>query len=301
MSDTTSTPHGAGVIHDLAYRRYEGARRAPGWRVLVIARYALITQWRQRGVRLSLLAALLFAVIAAAAGGVKWGFTSMMEREAQGAGDALRALLSGDGEAAVWAMRMQFLPSLLLVLQCGAPAISADLNAGAFQFHFSRPVTVPQYLAGRMISATLWAAVASVSTLLLLCGVRAGVSGRAVEMAAVFAKALLPTLLRAAALGALSLGVSSLSRRRGIAQAAFLALVMGTMIAGSILAAATDRRWLAAVDLSGSTATLLGQVLGDGRLHGASAMVPGLSAVAWCALPLALAAWRLSRAEVVRG
>ncbi len=75
MSNTTPTPHGAGVIHDLAYRRYEGARRAPGWRVLVIARYALITQWRQRGVRLSLLAALLFAVIAAAAGGVKWGFT----------------------------------------------------------------------------------------------------------------------------------------------------------------------------------------------------------------------------------
>jgi ABC-type transport system involved in multi-copper enzyme maturation permease subunit len=298
MTQTTPTPHGAGVIHDLAYRRYEGARRAPAWRVLVIARYALITQWRQRGVRLSLLAALLFAVIAAAAGGVKWGFTSMMEREAQGAAGAL---LSGDGEAAVWAMRMQFLPSLLLVLQCGAPAISADLNAGAFQFHFSRPVTVAQYLAGRMISATLWAAVASVSTLLLLCGVRAGVSGRAVEMAAVFAKALLPTLLRAAALGALSLGVSSLSRRRGIAQAMFLALVIGTMLAGSILAAATDRRWLAGLDLSGGTAMLLGQVLGDGRLQGASAMVPGLSTLAWCALPLAVAAWRLSRAEVVRG
>jgi ABC-type transport system involved in multi-copper enzyme maturation permease subunit len=299
MTNTTPTPHGAGVIHDLAYRRYAGARRAPAWRVLVIARYALITQWRQRGVRLSLLAALLFAVIAAAAGGVKWGFTSMMERE--GAGDALRALVSGDGEAAVWAMRMQFLPSLLLVLQCGAPAISADLNAGAFQFHFSRPVTVAQYLAGRMISATLWAAVASVSTLLLLCGVRAGVSGRAVEMAAVFAKALLPTVLRAAALGALSLGVSSLSRQRGIAQAMFLALVIGTMLAGSILAAATERRWLAGLDLSGGTAMLLGQVLGDWRLHGASAMVPGLSTLAWCALPLALAAWRLSHAEVVRG
>jgi hypothetical protein len=55
------------------------------------------------------------------------------------------------------------------------------------------------------------------------------------------------------------------------------------------------------MDLSGGTAMLLGQVLGDGRLHGASAMVPGLSTLAWCALPLALAAWRLSHAEVVRG
>jgi hypothetical protein len=37
------------VVHDLAYRRYEGAAAlAPAWRVLVIARYALMTQWRQR-------------------------------------------------------------------------------------------------------------------------------------------------------------------------------------------------------------------------------------------------------------
>ncbi|MEZ4392703.1 MAG: hypothetical protein R3A48_16560 [Polyangiales bacterium] len=298
-NDASAPP--SGVIHNLAYQRYQGGRRAPWWRVLVIARYALITQWRQRGVRLSLLAALLFAVVAGAAGGGQGGFTSMMEREAMGAGGALRALFEGDAEAAVWALRMQFIPGLLLVLQCGAPAISADLNAGAFQFHFSRPVTVPQYLLGRMLSATAWASLAMVSTLALLCAVRAGVSGRALEMAAVFAKALGPTLGRAAALGALSLGVSSLTRRRGIAQAMFVAMVIGPMLVASILAGTMEKRWLAALDLGGASAMLMGQLLGDGRLQGAAALVPGLSLLAWIALPLALASWRLSTAEVVRG
>lgn len=291
----------AGVIHSLAYQRYQGARRAPWWRVMVIARYALVTQWRQSGVRLALLAALLFAVVAAAAGGVKWGVTSMVEREAQGAGEAIRALLDGDAEAAVWALRMQFIPAVLLMVQCGAPAISADLNAGAFQFHFSRPVTVPQYLVGRLLSATAWVALATFGTLALLCAVRAGVSGRGVETAGVFARALLPTLGRVLALGALSLGVSSLSRRKGIAQAMFVAAVVGPMLVGSILAGTMNKRWLAALDVTGASSTLLEQLVAESGLHGLAAAVPALSLTAWTALPLALAWWRLSSAEVVRG
>jgi len=303
-----NTPHaqapaGHGVIHDLAYRRYDGPRRAPATRPLVIARYALATQWRQRGVKLCLLAAMLVAALTAAILGAKWGLTSMVGAElgARGGGDIARALAEGDGDAATWALSAQFVPTLLLVLICGAPAISADLNAGAFQFHFSRPVTVPQYLLGRMLSATGWALLVMLSTLALLCAVRAGVTGRALPMLWVFAKGLLPVLARVVTLAAVSLGASSLTRRKGLAQAMFAALVMGTWMTAGILARATRKPWIGAVDIMGATDKLAEQLVGGERYAGLSAAAPALAALAWSALFLAIAARRLSRAEVVRG
>lgn len=296
-------PLGAGVIHDLAYKRYDGPRRAAATRPLVIARYALATQWRQRGVKLCLLAAMLVAALTAAILGAKWGITSMVTSEmgARAAEDVARALTDGDGDAATWALTAQWIPTMLLVLICGAPAISADLNAGAFQFHFARPVTVPQYLVGRMLSATGWAMLVMLSTLALLCAVRAGVTGRALPMLGVFAKSLLPVLARVLTLAAVSLGASSLTRRKGLAQAMFAALVMGTWMTAGILARATHKPWIAALDVMGATDKLADQLVGAEHFTGLAAAAPTLSAVAWSATFLAIAAWRLSRAEVVRG
>lgn len=297
-----ASPAGAGVIHDLAYRRYDGPRRPPAWRPLVIARYALATQWRQRGVKLCLLAALLVGAITAAVLGAKWGFTSTLASEAGASGDRLaRALGDGDGDAITWTLGAQWVPSFLLVLICGAPAISADLNAGAFQFHFSRPVTVPQYLAGRMLSATGWALLALLSTLGVLCAVRAGITGRPLPMAWVFAKGLAPVLARAVTLAAVALGCSALTRRKGLAQAMFAALVMGTWMTAGILSRALNKPWLAAADVMGGASWMAGQLTGDARLGGLGAVAPSLSALAWSGVFLGVAAWRLSRAEVVRG
>lgn len=296
-------PAGHGVIHDLAYKRYDGLRRAPAWRPVVIARYALATQWRQRGVKLCLLAAMLVGALAAAILGAKWGITSMMSSElgARGADDLARALAEGDGDAAVWALSAQWVPTMLLTLICGAPAISADLNAGAFQFHFSRPVTVGQYLVGRMLSATGWAALAMLSTLALLCAVRAGVTGRALPMLAVFLKSLLPVAARVLTLAAVSLGVSSLTRRKGLAQAMFAATILGTWMTAKILAVSVEKPWISALDVMGATDKLAAQLVGAARYAGLAAAAPSLAALAWSGVFLAIAAWRLSRAEVVRG
>lgn len=295
------SPAGAGVIHDLAYRRYEGPRRAPAQRPLVIARYALVTQWRQRGVKLSLLAALLVGAIAAAVLGAKWALSSMVAAEGGAEVQLARALAAGDGDAITGALAAQWVPAFLLVLICGAPAISADLNAGAFQFHFSRPVTVSQYLLGRVLAATGWALLGLVATLGTLCAVRAGITGRVLPMAWVFAKGLGAVGARALTLAAVALGCSALTRRKGLAQAMFAALVMGTWMTAGILSRALRKPWVSAVDVMGGAAGLGAQLGGDSSLGGFAAAAPTLSALGWSGAFLALAAWRLARAEVVRG
>jgi ABC-2 family transporter protein len=291
----------AGVIHDLAYRRYEGARLGPSTRFAVIARYAVRAQWRLRAVKIFLVGALLTGAMGAVGLGFRLGFS----RIAHSAGAGLEGLDRGAESVAVtYALASQYLPSLLLVLVCGAPAVAADLNAGAFQFHFARPVGAVQYLAGRMVGAVAWAALFGYATVGAYCVERLAFVadvGTSVKLAAVGALGVTARLL---ALGSVALGCSSLTRRKGLAQAMFLAVVLGSGVLAAIGAGNSPYPWLATLSVMDSGAALCAQLLGSEdavRATGLASAAPALALVAWIVGPLAVAWWRVARAEVVRG
>lgn len=296
----------AGVVHSLAYTRYAGPRRSPALVPLVIARYALMAQLRQRGVKVALLVGLLLLTIFAAAMGFKWALPTIVSGSAFGGGamgapQLAEMVREGEADVLTMTLRAQFLPAFLLVLWCGAGAISADLMAGAFQFHFSRPVSPARYLAGRMLSASGWALALSMATLLVLCIERLAFQSTPLGAARAFGLGTVAVLLELTSMSAVALGVSSLTRRKGLAQAMFAAIVFAGWVLFRSLGALIRAPWVKTLDLVSCVDAMVSQFNHDSPLRGAQAAIPALAWLVWTAGALALAGWRLSRAEVNRG
>ncbi len=294
---TTQTPQQpAGVIHDLAYRRYEGVRLGTATRFTVIARYAVRAQWRLRAVKLFLVFALMCAGMGAVALAFKVGFSSLTH--AAGMREADRG---AEAAAVTFALSAQYLPSLLLLLVCGAPSVAADLNAGAFQFHFARPVSAGQYLAGRMLAAVAWAALFGYATVVVYCAERFAFVGDLPSTAKLLGVGALGVTARVASLGAVALGCSSLTRRKGLAQAMFVAVVLGSGMISTLVAQTTHRPWVSGVSVMDASSTVCEELLGASRLTGLEALAPPLALAAWVGVFLSIAWARVRGAEVVRG
>ncbi|MDB4929461.1 MAG: hypothetical protein JWM10_1945 [Myxococcaceae bacterium] len=303
---TTADPKSpAGVVHSLAYTRYAGARRSPAFAPLVIARYALMAQLRQRGVKVALLLGLVSLAVCAAILGAKWSLPTMAASagfgELGGAGQLARAVRDGEADVLVWALRAQILPTFLLTLWCGAGAVSADLMAGAFQFHFSRPVSPGGYLAGRVVSASGWALCLSAVTLLVFSVERLAFQSTPLGAARALGLGAVAVLLELSSLAAVALGVSSLTRRKGLAQAMFAAIAFAGWVLCHSLGALLGKEWVKSLDLISCVDGVVAQLNHQSTLHGGAAFVPALAWLGWTAGALALAAWQLSRAEVNRG
>ncbi len=309
---TTPTPAAAaapkspaGAVYSLAYTRYAGRRRSPAFAPLVIARYALLAQLRQRGVKVALLLGVLLLTVCAAGLGFSWSIPSMIAGSGFGRGpDAAQlAAMVREGEADVvtWTLRAQLLPTFLLVLWCGAGAISADLMAGAFQFHFSRPVSPGRYLAGRLLSSSGWALALSVGTLTVLSIERLAFGSTPLGAARAFGLGAVAVLLSLSSLSAAALAVSSITRRKGLAQALFAAVALAGWVLSRSLSVALREPWLKSIDLLSCADGVVAQIAGTSRLTGAYAAAPALAWLAWTGGSLALATWQLSRAEVNRG
>lgn len=299
-------PSPAGVVHSLAYTRYTGARRSPALVPLVIARYALMAQLRQRGVKVALLLGLLLLTVFAAAMGFKWALPAMVASSGFGGtastGPQLAEMVrEGEADVLTMTLRAQFLPVFLLLLWCGAGAISADLMAGAFQFHFSRPVSPTRYLAGRVLSASGWALALSMATLAVLCIERLAFQSTPLGAARAFGLGTVAVLLELTSMSAVALGVSSLTRRKGLSQAMFAAIVFAGWVLFRSLGALLRAPWVKTLDLVSCVDAMVSQFNHDSPLHGAQAAIPAAAWLFWTAGSLALAGWQLSRAEVNRG
>ncbi len=284
-----------GQVHDLSYRRYAGRRLGHATRFLVIARYALMMQWRQRAVKLFLLGSLLVGGITAAVLGAMWALSG---RVGEMSPDAAREL---ESYAVTAALNAQWVPAFLLVLVCGAPAVAADLKAGAFQFHFARPVSVGHYVLGRLVGATAWAALFTFGTLGVLCVERVALSSDLGALARLLGVGAAAAAMRVVTLGAVALGCSSLTRRAGLAQAMFAAVVVGSGMFASILASQQGRAWFEAVSVMGASRMLAEQLLGRRAAQGPVVLAALGSTAAWTGLFLGLTAARLRRVEVVKG
>jgi ABC-2 type transport system permease protein len=288
-TEAVETQAPKGVIHDLAYRRYEGVRLSGATRFMVIARYALRTQWQLRAVKIFLLLALLLAAMGAVGVAIQWFFQSMAARDA------------ADTSAITIALGVQWVPTFLLLVVCGAPAIAADLNVGAFQFHFARPVSPVQYLAGRFLGAVGFAALFAYGTLALYCAERVALLGDPATAAKQFAVGAFAVTLRLIAAGSVALGCSSLTRRRGLAQSMFAAVVFGSWVFAAIIASQRHASWIARLSIMNASNAVADQVLGEGPRAGVAMIAPSLALVTFVTAGLGIAWWRVARAEVVRG
>ncbi len=293
----------AGALYDLAYQRYRGVRRGPVSRIGVIARYGLLLQLRTRATKFGLLLGALSLVVVAMVAGSKWALPMLLSE----GGGASRAgmgasLLAGlDRDVALYPLTAQWVTTFLLVLVGGAPSLAADLNAGAFQFHFARPVAREHYLVGRFLGAIGWAAAVQLATLGLLVGERLVFQGDPALVARAALAGLAGALGRLLVLGAVALGVSSLTRRKGLAQAFFAAMVFGSAMFAAMLRTTTSQPAAWAASVMGAPTLLAEQLVGETVLAGPWAFAPVLGVLGWTAVGLGLAAWRLQGAEVVRG
>jgi ABC-type transport system involved in multi-copper enzyme maturation permease subunit len=284
-----------GTVHDLAYKRYEGRRTSSTWRFWVIVRQAFWGQFRSRAVKIFLIIGLIVLAITA--------LVSILPLLGFGGG-ALQSEDMRKGFEADLGARMiaaQGLATFLLMLTGAAPSVSADLNAGAFQFYFARPISRGQYLFARVLGAASWPFVLAMLTALTLTGAYAALGQEPLAALEVFGRAIGPLLLRLLVLGSVAVGLSSLTRRRGLAQAMFGGIVVASFLVTQSIALATHKAWVVAFGVTGSVETLGAQALGHSDLTGAQAAIPAIASASWCVLFVALAWWRLSRAEVVRG
>lgn len=294
----------SGALYDLAYKRYNGIRRSPSSRVLVIARYALAAQWRRRGVKVVLMLSLLALAIGAAGYGVAWWGASQVFGQGGGgmlAGRLGEQMAEFDRAIGLNALKIQWVGTVLLVMMTGAPSIASDLRAGAFQFHFARPVTVGHYLVGRFLGAIGWASLPLVAMLAMLTAERLALGGDPARVAAAALAGLAGVVLRLVCLGSVALGVSSLTRRASLGQAFFVATVMASAIVGKGLSEANDNKAFTALSVTGSSSVVTEVILGISGLHGAAQFVPFAGIAVWSLLGLAVAWWRLNNAEVVKG
>ena len=223
-----------GEVHSLSYSRYAGPRRPRSAVPWVVARYAWRVQLRQRGVKVLLLLGGGVLAISGAVRGFAWSVPGMTgggvadpERAAAwwartwetwhaarasvpgmtggGEADPVRA---AEAQAIASSLEAQFIPGFLLVLWCGAGAVAADLNAGAFQFHFARPVSAQGYLVGRVLSGAGLAFALSFATLAVLCAERLAFGSTPLRMALTFAVGAALVTARATLLGVVAAGLS---------------------------------------------------------------------------------------------
>ncbi|MBI5513197.1 MAG: hypothetical protein HY909_05475 [Deltaproteobacteria bacterium] len=285
-----------GAIHDLKYKRYTGGRGNPWLRALVVARWAMVLQLRQRWVKVLFGLGIIWATVSI----LKLAMLSLFGNS--GLGSAASGLLANlDREVGITAIEAQQGPTFLLVLACGAPALAADLNAGAFQFHFARPIGVGQYLLGRLLGSAGWSLVLSYGTFAVLMSVRLVLGGEALTVLKTAALSAGPLGLRVLAMTAVALGLSSLTRRKGLAQAMFAGLVAGSWVLLFGVARVAHKPWLEALHVTGSAEALGDMLVLHRRFGGWYDAVPAVACALWLGLGLGVAAWRLSRAEVVRG
>ncbi len=279
-------------IRERGYRRYQGARTASGSRWWVVARQLLRAARRQRAVVALVILAAFPTVISA----FVLYFASRLKP------------VSGDEY--VYGLLVKpygtFFLALGLAMRAGGGAISDDARAGGFQFYFARPLTHAQYLAGKLAGVATLVATVTLLPPVLLSLVRLALSqgDDAPHSLSLVARAAALGALEAAVLACVVVALSSLMRRRGLVQGAFVALVFMPWILGVKFRDFTRTPWPALASIPTHLDALGRWLFGISNDIGDRAMPPLVALAALLAIGAAAIAisWRrLQRAEVVAG
>ncbi len=281
-----SEPAGRAAVFDLGYKRYVGRRLPQRSRYRVIAAELVRSSWRgwwrmRVWVFAAVATTLVFGALAWA--GQDGPFRMLFERAEQ-AGLAPRSAII----AVSFAMYLRL--GFVLSLTIGATTVGRDLQAGAFELYFARPVRPIDYVLGKLTGLVIIVAtVVLVPPVLLAVFIALATPDGASALAAA---ALIPKTLLVGSVGAMAYaiaplvlcGISSNPRHVLIAWAAVYLVGTGVFAA---IALAVDVPALAAVDLSTALDTLVVALIGKPSLLGGAA----LPLPPWWAALLSVAAY----------
>lgn len=228
------------AVRDLGYRPYEGERLPPSNNTKVLLRHGLSRAWGSWLVKIAAFTAWIPPVVALTIVGIVYWIGQNGPPGAEGpeirAPEVLRSLFW-------WQM---WLLVTLVTVGAGAAAIAEDLQFKAFQFYFSKPVTPPQYLLGRIGAVAFWVFLMTFPGAAIVVLVLVGTVPQ--ELRLETAGLLLPTLFHSIVLSLVtacgSVGLSSLSKSRALTMSAWILLFLVPHALGAIVNAVSDWPWI---------------------------------------------------------
>jgi hypothetical protein len=286
------------TIRDLGYKPYEGERLPASHNTVVLLRQAMRRAWSSWLVKLSVFLGLGPLLVF---GAIYLVYTFVLARGTNSgsppfdAGAFVRDLVR-------WQTWLFVLP---VTLGAGAGAIAEDLTFKAFHFYFAKPVTPPQYLAGRVGAVATYAFavtfVPAVALVVLMTALGPETPELRLERAGLTLPALLQCALVALSTGTLSIAVSSLSKSRALTMSAWILLFVVPHVIAKLVDLVGDFDWLYLGSVPGLL-SIIGEALfkttredpSPLRWYHAAPVLAALSAGgAWLALE------RLRRAEII--
>jgi hypothetical protein len=311
MSSKTPLPAGrdagrgdaAGAIYTLGYERYQGSRRDLGTRFWIIARTVIRQAWKSTwGVKLPLVAAAMVVM----GGSVAMWFLrhdifDMVRLVATARG--MRDEIPGPEMALYWSMLFFSFLAFVLTTTVACRAIADDLRMGSFQFYFSRPLRVSDYVAGKLAGVLVVIGMPMLGGPVILALVRLLFASGAADAwahADVLPRAVAVGVVGTVAYAIVGLALGALVGRRVWAQAGFAIyyLVIGNLIELAAMKLGEPLLALASID---ANLTSLGVALLGAPPPPRGLLPPAWAAAAFTALLVGLGlwiiGWRIRHAE----
>lgn len=241
------SPKQRAAVHDLGYQRYVGTRRPQHTRYQVIVRNLVSMSWKGWW-RYKLSLGITLAITVGV--GVGMYFSRLEMFQASPMGGQMRTIADSLIPQSFTYLGYAALTLNLTVL---AGAISRDLQAGAFEFYFSRPVRPIDYVLGKIGGAFVLLAPILLLAPFLLTVYRLAMTGDVDQITGALPwlpKALLvgtiATLAHASV--ALAFGAMSKSPRYAVSSYGAFVFIFGSIVFG--ISNAMELPWVAALNLS---------------------------------------------------
>lgn len=280
------------AIRDLGYQPYEGERLPPSHNTQVMLRHGLSRAWGSWLVRIAAFLCWVPLVVSLALVGFQFYAANQgIPVEDFDAGGFVHGLYKWQ----LWAF------VTLVTLGAGSGAIAEDFTFKAFQFYFAKPVTVTQYLAGRISAVGIWCFLLTFvpAAMLILALVGTGPEEQLLERLGLLLPALMHSALIAAVCAIASVAVSAMSKSRALTMSAWILVFFVPHVLAFIVFLVGDWPWLELISIP----ALLSHV-GDALFR-----IPPESDLRWfhalpilgavCVGGLTYASLRLRSAEVI--
>ena len=284
------------AVRDLGYRAYEGERLPASNNNKVLLRHGLRRAWGSWLVKIAAFTCWVPPLIAMAL----VAFMVFMVPQAAQPGQELPEMPAAEIVRDLFWWQMWLLVPLV-TLGAGAAAIAEDLQFKAFQFYFSKPVTPPQYLVGRITAVGFWVFMMTFPgaflTIILLVGTAE--ADMRLELIGLLLPALFFSLIMSAVTAAGSVGLSSLSKSRALTMSAWIILLLVPHALGEIVNAVSEWPYILLIsipELLNVVGNALFKIEPENALRWYHA-APVLAAIAIGGTALAL--HRIRRAEVI--
>ncbi len=286
------------AIHDLGYQRYAGGRRPQSTRWQVIVRNMMSMSWKGWWRYKMPLGAAVATMIGIAVG-IYFSRNEIFEA-APGMGEQIRTI----ADSLIPRSYTWFgYSSLIICLTILAGTISRDLQAGAFEFYFSRPVRPLDYVIGKLVGASMLLAPILLLGPLLLTVYRMGLTGsvdKALDTISWIPRALIVGIVATLVQASVALAFGALTNRPRYAVVAYAAFIFlfGPIMSG--IAFATKIPEIAAISPNSAILGLSSGVFEVDFLFGAPAPSLGVSIAAllgYIAASFLLILWRVRQAQ----